>query len=957
MQYKIGSATSWTNLNATSLNLKSYVSKTDDIPVQIRFASTSTKSASLPVTFTIPHLLAGPNCEVDHESQAIIGLTDGTAYQYYIGTNPAVTANWANITLTEGRFDISGLLTTSSRIINIRKAETTTSPLTDYTTLTLDAMPAAPSTPTFIYNDADNYDGASLTGVNSQMEYRLSTNSTWTPITSEKLYFDVPTTNYTYYVRYKPTKTNFASSLRSVYLTYRSSAPYCIYNTTTENLTGLGTSLEISFNNESYSPCTTSSLLLSDMINNIESGKPLTISVRFSAITTRPASAATIYTLYSRSATPENVTYNNTTIALNNTASGMQYKIGSATSWTNLNATSLNLKSYVSKTDDIPVQIRFAPTSTKSASLPVTRIIPHLLAGPECEIDYKNQAISGLTDGVAYQYYIGTNPAVTANWANVNVTNGNFDVSALITTSRRTINIRKAETETTPLTDFTTITLDAMPVAPSAPYVTYADYSNYDKAVILGVDSSMEYRLSSDINWTGIVSDTISLDIPNSSLVYYVRSKPTQTAFASSYKSLTIYSRGSLPSCSYNTATEQLTGLTSTMEMSINGSAYSGVTYNSIVLSDSIDGIESGSSLTLSIRYVATATRPASLPRVFTIYSRHSSPDSVLFNTTTNTLDNLSTGMQYKIGTATAWTNINTTALNLQSYINGSNDITVQVRYAPTSTSSASNAVTIQIPHQLPAPTCELDFANQTIIGLTDGVSYQYVLGSNPSSTSTWTNIQLNDSKFDITNLIASSTQTINIRIAPTDTLPASKSAVITISSKPKAPNTPNFVYDNASYPGQAVLVGVDSSMQWKLLTGDTWTSINGAQVVFDIPSVDTVYMVRYTSTTNSFSSEIKQLTLLAQTPTVISQSLTEESGTIIQGEQANESKNSDRTADESDPKVTTEPDTDVQIGSDTGVTTELDTDTESESDTKTESDTDTDVESNINNITQQDLS
>jgi hypothetical protein len=866
MQYKLSTATSWSSISSSTVNLKSLASSTSDVVVELRYKPTNSASASQIINFTVAQLLPGPDCEIDYINQKLTGLSNDIQYQYYIGSSPSSSSSWTNMTVVDGAFDLTSLITTSNRIFNIRKSETTTSPYSNYTTLTISAKPVAPTTPTFIYNDSDNYDMAVLSGVNSTMEFRPSNVTEWTTVSDSNRVFDIPTSNITYYVRYKSTDTAFASRETSFYLLKRSSAPGISYNTTTEILSGLTSAREISYNDGIFTTSSTSSADISEMITDLDDTETLVIRGRTAATQTAPASSMVTITVKPRLSSPANVSFNSAAIALSGTTTSMQYRLSTASSWTTATANTLNLNSLASQTADTIILLRYTPTSNNSASLPVQFTIPQLLTGPVCSVDYINESISGLNDDYSYQYIIGSNPSITGSWINAPVTNGNFDLSSIISTSSKVINIRKAETESSPVTHYTTFSLPARSTAPSTPAFTYNNPANYGMAVLSGINDTMEYCLSTSSTWTPITTETIVFEIPEANQTYYVRYKSTSTTFASRNRSITLSKSGNAPGSSYNTTTETISSLSTSYEISLNGGAYSSCTASTMLMTDYINSNTPGSILIVSIRTSATSSQPASLIKTITIYPRQSTPSSVTYNAAAIALNNTASGMQYRLTTSTSWTSITTSTVNLKQLVNATNDVSIELRFSPSSTNSASLPVTFTIPHLLSGPDGFVDYANEAISGLSTDREYQYYIGASPSINSTsWLSANVIDGKFDLSSIVTSSSNiTINLRFAETATLPISNHTAFSVSGRPSAPNTVSFVYNNALYPNQAVLAGATTDMEWRISTDSAWTSIESLDVAFSLPTSNTTYYVRTKPSATSLASSNKSITLRA---------------------------------------------------------------------------------------------
>lgn len=617
MQYKLSTQTSWTSISSSQVSFLNHANTDAEITVSIRKTYTTTNSASLPIVFTIPKLSAGPAGTIDYINETITGLNDNVAYEYSTSTNPTNTStSWDDVDVVDGTFDISDIVTTSQKTVNIRTAATTTSPVSDYTTFTLEARASAPSA-SFVYNNDENYDKAVLTGITSDMEYRKSTDSEWTSISGTQIVFDLPSSNATYYVRTKADIDDFASVNKTLTLKKSSSAPSCSYSTTTEKLTSVSTSMEISYNGSAYEAITASSMDMAEIVDDIPSGETMVIKVRTAATETSPASAAKTITLYSRAITPTTVVYNPVAISMTGTASTMQYRVSTASSWTSISGTTVSLLPKVSSEEDVIVYVRYKPTSTKAASRPVIITVPKLLAGPVAEISYISEQLVGLDDSIAYEYTTVSSPAVNStSWTDMSVVNGGFDISGILSSSStKTISIRKAATATAPITYYTTISLPKRGTAPSVSFV-YNDANNTDKAVLSGLTTDMEYRLSSETTWTPVTGEVV-LDIPTSSLTYYVRYKSTETAFASANKSCSLSKRGTAPSVTYSSSTHIISKLTSSMEIKIGDAAEYTPIPSGTTTYDLTDLLtENGGSLTVYVRKSATASAPASKDKV-----------------------------------------------------------------------------------------------------------------------------------------------------------------------------------------------------------------------------------------------------------------------------------------------------------------------------------------------------
>lgn len=477
-------------------------------------------------------------------------------------------------------------------------------------------LPAAPNV-FFAYDNAT--DKMVLSGADATMEYRLKSagSGAWQPCTDEPMYFDVTgTASATYYVRYAKTGEGEASQVREIVLPGKKTAPSASYNSTTETFSGLSTSMEVQFGDGSYEPITGKTLNVSDRIDTIADGETLSVNIRQKGTATLPSGLIKSFTLYPRLAAPASVTFNPAPLTLTGCSSAMQYRTDTQTAWTNLSGSTLYLTNFASAERDVVVYVRTKPTTKNAASKPIEFTIPKLLEGPSGTVEYDNEIISGLEPG-AYQYSLNS-----TSWTNLNITDGTWKLSSLITTSARTIYLRKAATTTTPITAYTVFKIPRRPVAPTTPKFIYNDVDNPDKIIFSGLTTDMEYRRSTDTDWTNVPASGLVYDPQTTSVIYYVRNKATTDTWASAYKSVTMTAMPKAPTISYNKSTETLTKLGTAYEISFDGGEYTALTSSTYNLSAQIDNIPSNGALLVSVRRRATSTAPAGLVATLTVYAR-----------------------------------------------------------------------------------------------------------------------------------------------------------------------------------------------------------------------------------------------------------------------------------------------------------------------------------------------
>lgn len=702
--------------------------------------------------------------------------------------------------------------------------------------------------------DSNNPEQYILHGVDSTMEYRLSTQSAWTSCTDETMTFAVPSANTVYQVRYKATETSSESKFSTVTLPKRPSAPSVSVNWVDESFAGLTTSMEYSFADSNYAPVTSEMVSsgIDPFLELVTGTDPLILKIRNPATSTIPASSVVSITLYPRGAEPTGITVDPNTYIASGVSSTMQYLGAGDISWKSISSSTVNLSNYALAGQEATVLFRTKSTSSTSVSKPVSITLPALADTPVLFLDYANEKVTGFQSGLSYQYRIGT-----GSWTSFTPTNLEYSISSKISTSsEKVLSIRVAGNSTTQQSNPWTVTLPIRPATPSTCAFVYNDPTNVGKAVLTGLTNDLEYQLKGADSWTTGDGSLIVFDLPSSSTTYYVRVKSTDSSFASNTKSLTLSKPGSAPSCSYSTTTELISSLSTAMEMKIGNGVYTPVTGTTFSTTSLLDNISSGSTLTISIRKIATESAPASLDKVFTLYARSTAPSTLVYNAAANSISGCSSSMQYRLESATSWTSISGATLNLQSSASPDQDVKVYVRMKPTSTAAASLAVEFIIPQMLPGPVGTIDFLSESITSLPNG-NYEY-----STNRSSWTAVTVTNGSWDISSLLSTSSKTLYLRYAATGTTPITNYTAFSIAARPSAPSTVSFVYNDAGYPEKAVLSGATSAMQYKMETDAEWTDITDEKIVLDIPSSATKYYIRTKSTVDSWSSANKTLTL-----------------------------------------------------------------------------------------------
>ncbi len=743
-----------------------------------------------------------------------------------------------------------------------------------------DFRPDAPASATFIYNDPANPGKAVLTGVDDTMEYRLQSNyNGWTGITGSSVVFDLPAADTAYYVHYaNPESKSKPLTMRTI-----PAAPSVALNILTEQLTGLDTTMEIKIDDGDYFPVTNSVVAAgaSPFIDAVEAGNTATMHIRVRASELYPQGPEQTLTLYPRTSAPSGLSYNPITATVSGVTTAMQYRVQNGT-WANVTGTTQNVEALLSATSDVTLEVRKkAVSGVSSASPTVTLTLNQLPAAPNLSLDLRREFVTGFDSGKSYQY--NTTGSLTS-WSAAALTNGEFSLNGIINKNNAvSLYFREASTSTTPASASVSLTVPKLQDAPTTARFVFNDPNHPNQAVVAGLTTSMEFRRSVDTTWTLYTGADIVVDIPLSNMFCYVRKIAQGGLPNSAVQNLTLPYREAAPSVTLNTSTETVGTVSTSMETSTNGVTYTGITSGSTYsVSNIIDSIQNGTA-TLYVRTKATATAPATLSKTFVLYPRAAAPSGLSYNPVTCIVSGVSNTMQYRVQGATTWTAISSTTLNVESLLSKTSNVNLEIRYGPISNVSSSSTSSIVVLNQLPAaPTFNKDLEREVITGFSSDKSYQY---NTTGSATSWSAVTLNNGEFNISSLISTSANVyIYIREARTADLPATAAAQILIPMRPAAPSSPQLVYTNINYPNKAVLTGLSSYMEYKKSTDSTWSNYMGEDILFDIPSSNATYYVRYKAQGSTTpASQNLTLTLKARgaAPTVTLDIMAETVGTV----------------------------------------------------------------------------
>ena len=553
---------------------------------------------------------------------------------------------------------------------------------------------AAPTSPEFIVDN--NKTGLLLTGADSRMEYRKEETDTWIDCTDSDIAFAAPEANTNYYIRYKAQGDAPASQTKKITAYARPTASIIRIDAATERLVQavgytFDKTYEMKVDNGEYFDVTDEILETgaAPFLDKVPTGTQQTLYIRKKATDTIPAGFERQIVLLPRAATPTGLKYDKVTFQLTGVTSGMEYLNPTKSSWTSISK-DINLSSLATTENAVEIKVRVKQTTTNSASRPYVFTIPKLSPAPTWKIDYKNELLTGFTANQSYEWRkSGTTTWKTFNGPSVPLSELGY------TNIGFNIYVRRQQTTTEPCSAATYVNIPSRPNGPTISFVCN-DTRYKDDVVLKGIDNSMQYSLDLGKTWKNVTSTEMVTDFRSTSYKIYFRYKATDNAFLSKNAIFTIGTRAKAPTVSINKTTEIL-NTTSVMEYSYNNVNFTHCSGN-MDMKAVIDAIPTGGSKSIYIRKFATETSPYSLTKEIKIYARSNAPTTPKYDSATQKINGMTTAMMYKSNTETTWHTLSKgTSISVAGYIKNNSNVTIEIRYKATTTTSASKPLFIKL--------------------------------------------------------------------------------------------------------------------------------------------------------------------------------------------------------------------------------------------------------------------
>ncbi|MEK5467963.1 S-layer homology domain-containing protein [Paenibacillus sp. FSL R7-0210] len=823
-----GSGTAW------SLALTS-VTGEGDVSVAVNSPSGYTVSGS-PQTATVslfkPALEPTPAAVIDYAAEQLSGLTANGTY----------TVNGTAVTATaDGTLALEQSWLGESLSI-VKQGNSTTTVDSAAQVLVIPSRPAAPTGVTATDELAIDANNGTLINVTTAMEYKQGVAGTWTDVTGTTVTGLAPGT---YEVRVKLTAASFVSEAHSVtvnaYVPTAETTPAAVIDYAAEQLSGLIANGTYTVNGTAVTATAAGTLVLEQSWL----GESLSI-VKQGNSTTTVDSAAQVLVIPSRPAAPTGVTAtdemaidaNNGTLA--NVTTAMEYKPSTGGVWKDVTGTSVTGLS--PGTYEVRVRLTASSFISESHSVTVKEYVPTIETTPAAVIDYGAEQLSGLmANGL---YTVNGTLSIYADAAGKLALDSSWLGTSLSL-------VKQGNASTTIDSAAQTVSIPVRPAAPAGVTATDETAINAKNGTLTNVTPAMEYKQGAAGVWTDVTGTTVTGLAPGT---YYVQTKATLTAFASEAHIVNVVAYVAIPEATpaavIDYEAEQLSGLTANGTYTLNGTL--------TVTADAdgklaLDNSWLGSSLSL-VKQGNASTTIDSAAQTLTIPARPAAPagvaatDETAINAKNGTLTNVTTAMEYRKGTAGAWTDVPGTS------VSGLVPDTYYVRTKGTVTAFASEAQAVPVSAYVPTleatPTAVIDYEAEQLSGLT--ANGMYILNGSLTVTADA------DGKLALDNgWLGSSLSLVKQGNASTTVDSAAQS--LTIPARPAAPADVASTDETAIQAKDGTLTNVTTAMEYRKGTAGPWTDVTGTTVTGLAPGV---YEVRTKATATAFSSAAVEVTV-----------------------------------------------------------------------------------------------
>ena len=774
-----------------------------------------------------------PTAVIDYGAEQLTGLTAGSGYTV---NGEAVTA------------DGDGKLTIDSNWLGItlsivKPGNGTTTEDSAAQQLDVPSRGTAPNTVGKTDETALHAANGTLTGLSIGMEYKKGAAGAWLDVGGSSVTGLAPDT---YYVRVKATATAFASAEQSVtvnaYTLVKEITPEAGIDYSAEQLTGLTAGAGYTVNGEAVTVDVDGKLA----IDSSWLGTTLSI-VKTGNGTTTEDSAAQQLDVPSRGTAPNTVGKTDETAlhAANGTLTGlsigMEYKKGAAGAWLDVGGSSVTGLA----PDTYYVRVKATATAFASAEQSVTvnayTLVKELT--PAAGIDYSAEQLTGLTAGAGYTV---SGEAVTADG------DGKLAIDSSWLGTTLSI-VKPGNGSTTEDSAAQLLDVPARGTAPNNVGKTDETALHATNGTLTGLSIGMEYKKGAAGAWLDVGGSSVTGLAPDT---YYVRVKATATAFASAEQSVTVNAytlvKENTPQAVIDYRTEQLTGLTASAGYTVNGEAVTvdvdgKLAIDSSWLGTTLSIVKPGNGTTTE----NSAAQQLDVPARGTAPNTIGKTDETALHAANGTLTGLSTGMEYKKGSAGAWLDVGgseVTGLAPDTYY-------VRVKATATAFASAEQSVTVNaytLVKEL-TPVAGIDYGTEQLTGLTAGAGYT-VNGEAVTVDG--------DGKLTIDSSWLGTTLSI---VKPGNGTTTENSAAQLLDVPARAAAPVGVTVTDATYrdANNGALQNVTLNMEYRQGSEGAWLDVTGGSVTGLAPDT---YYVRIKATETAFASAAQSVTVNAYT-------------------------------------------------------------------------------------------
>ena len=364
----------WSSTTKEELDISKFVSALEPVDIEFRFKASKTTAASEITEITLAQLEDGPDVEINMEEQRLEGLNAYENYQYS-KNNKTFTSFTAD---QYGYYSIARLLGSSGFKLFVRKAATQSEPYTAATEVSVGKITSLSTVFKLEYSETT----VKILGTTTDMEYRIPPSKEWLLCDESDMELAMPDKDTTIAIRVAGANGKSPSAEKSVKISSGKSSPSSIkYDASSELLSGLAATMQISYNDGPFDNYTggATTLSLSDEISQLSDGETLVVKVRVKPLGTQPATKPKVFTIYPRAEAPDQLDFDPSTQKILGTSGKMQYrsfKNSVWSGWSGISGATLNVAKLIKDgVEKVEIRVK-AVTGKNSASDGVEVSIP-----------------------------------------------------------------------------------------------------------------------------------------------------------------------------------------------------------------------------------------------------------------------------------------------------------------------------------------------------------------------------------------------------------------------------------------------------------------------------------------------------------------------------------------------------------------------------------------------------